>query len=181
MTEDRIGNTQSSWLQNYILEAVQKQLCMSPSCSTCGGMEFRRGLIQGLEKATGRTGWTWLDNRTAAELARTLALLRPVAEGSQMYDEAARFILTHISRSMGSELDHILAGSWAETVLDNMKDHFRWEMQAWYARRERESPEAVRALREEKRRLRQEKHDERLELKKERDRIWWETHRRPGP
>ena len=78
------------------------------------------------------------------------------------------------------DLEFVLAGTWAGSVLKRMKAHHQARLQERRAYAESQDPVRVRQMRAEKRRLRQEKHSERLALKKERDRIWRAEHEKGG-
>ena len=41
-----------NWLQAYLIESIDKRLCTSIYCTTCGAQEFRHGLLD----AVARTG-----------------------------------------------------------------------------------------------------------------------------
>jgi hypothetical protein len=35
----------SNWLEAYLLDAVSKKLCTKIHCTTCGALDFRRGVL----------------------------------------------------------------------------------------------------------------------------------------
>lgn len=72
----------------------------------------------------------------------------------------------------------MLADSWAGEILRKMLEHHEAVQARRRAKEEYVLPASVQARREEKKRLKQENHARRLELKKERDRIWHENNRK---
>jgi hypothetical protein len=72
----------------------------------------------------------------------------------------------------------LLAGSWAGDILQMMNEHHEAREADRRARDEFQSPAAVQKRREEKKLLNQEQHEKRLALKKGRDRLWREKHRK---
>ena len=97
-------------------------------------------------------------------------------------EDAVRFILFdiwYIVRPLAErEFWPILEGTWAGEVLGDMKSHYRATVEYQRREDERNDPERARQHRQEKRHLRQEAHKQRLAKKEERDRIWWETHKK---
>jgi len=71
-----------------------------------------------------------------------------------------------------SDVEQLLAGSWAGDVLARMKAHHDAREKQRLEREAFEGPEGVRRRREE----RQQRHRARLEAKRERDRQWHERH-----
>ena len=142
-------------------------------------------MLSELTRVTGRQSLEKLDHRSAVDIARGLASIHPVGGACYHVEEAVRLVLFDIWYAVGEEarerdLEPVLAGTWAGSVLERMKAHHQARMEARRAFAESQDPERVRQKREEKRRLRQEKHAERLALKKERDRIWRAKHEKGG-
>ena len=176
---------EAGWLQEYLTGAVGSNLCTRIHCTTCGAMEFRQGLLSKLARLTGRQGLKRLDHRSAVDIARSLALVQPVGVDRYSFEEAARLVLFDIwyaaeEGARERDLELVLAGTWAGSVLERMKAHHQARSEERRAYAESQDPVRVRQKREEKRRLRQEKHSERLALKKERDRTWRAKHEKGG-
>lgn len=176
-------SSQTAWLPPFLERAATEPMCTKPYCTTCGAMPFRRGFRELAAGALGRPAQGRIDMEIAVEIARQLAL---VPEPERMLHErvfqAMRLIFCELWNAVGpaaaeAVLVPLLQGTWSEQVRRQMYVHHN--ARAAEARRiqQYESPEAVRARREEKKRLRQEKHRQRLEAKKERDRIWFEQQR----
>ena len=112
-------------------------------------------------------------------IAAALASLPNVETPGYKFESAVRFIITEIWSALGEieaerRIEPLLNGTWAGNMLARMKVHHRDLEDARRARDEYRDPVRVQQRREEKRRLKQEKHEERLALKKQRDRIWRE-------
>ena len=115
----------------------------------------------------------------ADALARVEAVPRRTAPHSEAvdphtYKEAVRFVIYDLWSLFRpfSYLDPILENTWAWNVLNEMQSHERYVRESRNERLAYESPKQVAERREEKRRQRQEQHDQRLAVKKERDRRW---------
>jgi len=180
------------WLEALILEGVSRRLCIQPVCSTCGSMEFRKMMLDRIPEAPGEHGPHRLqDPATATALLSALAEVRaPSSLPTQLprsqtgaYVAAVRAIHFWISNARSvpyRETRELLGDSFAASVLSAMERHHA-EQEARRSRHEKfNSPEQIEARRAEKARLRQEKMQGRRERKRERDRIWWETHEKPG-
>jgi hypothetical protein len=144
-------------------------------CTTCGALEFRTGLMSSLTQAMGQPVASEIDLVRGRALARGLARLRPAPDRSSEWEQAVRLMLFETWRSADAstferELEPLLAGTWAGDALTGMKAHERVRQDA----RQRHAQSQVRQQQEraEKLRLKQETHIERLERKKERDRLW---------
>ena len=173
--------SQGDWLSHYITEAIARNLCTRPICTTCGAMEFRRGLWRVLSAASGQPYSDRLTRESAIALARTLASMSPAADQHWKREEAVRLSLFDIWYTLGEEnaerqLPLLLQGSWTGEVLQRMQEHHRARKEA----RRRNDPDQVRLRREAEKRERQLRHAQRLEAKKERDRRWREKHQE-GP
>jgi hypothetical protein len=165
----------SNWLQDYLGDAVARKLCTSIYCTTCGAMEFRQGVLDALAKATGRERCSRGDRECVIEVAKALAGVKPTAP--PLLEEAVRLVIFELRTGvplLDREIKRLLAGSWAGEVLASMKTHYAAREAADRARAELEDPVKVQQRRDERKRLRREKHEQRLALKKERDRIWRE-------
>lgn len=116
-----------------------------------------------------------LNGDCAVGIAECLQLIYRPVDPSAEFEEAVRLLIDDLWHVLGGErLSRILQGSWAGGVLESMKDHQQRVQSERSARAEYESAAQVQKRREEKRGLKHEKHKQRLELKKERDRIWFD-------
>ena len=100
------------------------------------------------------------------------------------YEEAVRCVIYDLWSLFRpfSYLDPILENTWAGNVLTDMQSHERYVGESRNERLAYESPKQVAERREEKRRQRRGPHEQRLALKKERDRLWRLAHpETPGP
>lgn len=181
MTKQPVSPTEN-WLQAYLVESVRANVCTRLHCTTCGGRDFRRGLAPSLAEACGQRYELPFGRESTLVIARPLAHVHPVPGEPWELEEAVQLILYEIWHTLGEveaerELEPILEGMWAGEVLSRMKAHYRAREEARRRHNEQNDPERVRQRREEKRRLRQEKHEQRLAIKKERDRISWERHK----
>ena len=167
----------AEWLELYLIEAVDKDLCTSWGCTTCGAAAFRTGLRWRSAVGTGQAPPP-LNRERAIELAAAMAMVHPVHSNHWKLESVARFVILEIWSALDhneKELESIFAGSWAGTILESMQKHdtARWAAQS--ARQEYESLAPVRH--EEKRREKEEQNRRRLAEKRERDRTWIEQHR----
>jgi hypothetical protein len=162
-------------LYSYLIKSVERKLCTQIHCTTCGAMDFRRG-INALATGTLQPSSSE-DREIAIAIAQALAEIRPSGSDANRLDSAARCLVFDICGAIGErETARILGGSWGGDVLRRMQEHSRALLEARHAREEYEDSSNVRKRREEKKRIAQEKHQRRLALKKERDRAWRESH-----
>lgn len=164
-----------SWLQRYLEESVRRKLCTKIHCTTCGAMEFRKGLWEQLRSATGLELGPMFGGASA--MAHALARVQQGEAAAREFEKAVRLILFEIWPFLGvgegdSELAVILRGSWAGSVLARMLEHAAAREAARRSHAEFEAGAEKR--REEKKRLKQEQHAARLTAKAERDRLWRE-------
>lgn len=165
----------AKWLQIYLDEAVHKKLCTRIYCTTSGAMEFRRGVLNALAGVTGQKPGNRYDHDSVLEITRALAEVKPSGETLMQMEAAVRCLLFDLWSGIpifDKAIEDLLAGTWAGDVLCRMKEHYEAKERTRRAREEFEDPVNVRKRREEKKRLKQEQHQKRLELKKERDRLW---------
>jgi hypothetical protein len=112
-------------------------------------------------------------------ILESLARVTPPVRLQREIEDAVRLVLFDLWNSMLLQgRERLLAGSWAGGVLERMKDHYRAETERAKAIADFEDPRRVQERREEKRRLKQQKHQNRLALKKDRDRIWRENQKK---
>ena len=168
-----------NWLQEWLAESVRKNLCTKIYCGTCGALEFRRGVLQALMRSMGKrpVKFPRFDWEKALLIAKALAGVRDVYEDVHIPEAMVRCVMFDLWSGipfLDNEIQTILHDSWAGDVLHRMKEHHKIRQIKRCAHEEYLSPENVRKRHEEKRRLKQEQHQHRLEVKKERDRIWHE-------
>ena len=178
MTEHQ-APTERNWLQAYLVESIRKKWCVSIYCTTCGAHEFRNGLLDAVARATGQPRPRHLDATSARAIAEALARVEPVQSRTgpdhkvidpHRYEKAVRLVIFDLWAIL-TPLDSILGNTWAGNVLESMRSHERSVQSYRDSRIEYESPERVAERREEKRRQRRGPHEQRLALKKERDRL----------
>src|SRR5664280_909109 len=61
------------WLDQYLNEAVGKKLCTKIHCTTCGAMEFRKGVLSALANATGKPVREHFDREGNIQIAAALS------------------------------------------------------------------------------------------------------------
>lgn len=170
-----------NWLHAYLVASVGRNLCTRIHCTTCGATEFRQGLLRALATATQRPPSRAYTPQVAIDLARALADARfSDAEAAQL-EEAGRCVVYDICSAMGErEAEQLLGQGWGGDVLRRMQEHHRRVVEARRAKAEYEAPARVQERREERRRVAQQRHEQRLTLKKERDRTWRESQGKRG-
>jgi hypothetical protein len=161
----------SDKLQSFLVSAVTRHLCTRIYCTTCGALEFRKGVVHA---ATGNVcDPRQLDRETIHIVAKALVGIRRV-EGLDI-DAAIRCALFDLWAGIpifDAELEEILKESYVGGILQQMKVHYASVQLARAAAAEFQSPDATRLRREAKRQHKQEQHLQRLEQKRERDEIW---------
>ena len=177
----------TNWLQDYLQEAVRASTCMRIGCTTCGAGDFRTGLFARLpgggsndRNFSPRSRMAALDRQQSLAVAQALAGVERSLPG-HAEEEGVRFLLYEIWRSgnLSTEVETMMAGSWAGHVLKAMQEHEARRQVARKAHEIRNDPETLSARRENVRRERQIRHAARLEAKMERDRLISAEHRRP--
>jgi len=164
-----------AWLQDYLLGAIQRRLCTKIQCTTCGALEFRRGVLEAFARVSGTPAPALFDESAATTIAEALREVRPLEGDARELQAAVRCVIYDIDWVVGpGNLEEILSGSWSGEVLRKMQDHWRASQEARRKYEKENDPENVRRRREEMKRFKQEAHQKRLELKKERDRLWRE-------
>jgi hypothetical protein len=171
----------TNWLQTYLVEAVRRSLCTKIYCTTCGAMEFRRGVLVALTEATGLAPRQKMNHEAAIEITRALGAVTPDGTEGQTLEPAVRYLLFDLWSDIfrRGEIEALLSDSWAGGVLRAMEKHNAARVAEHRDREEFQDPVRVQQRREEKKRLKQERHRERLALKEERDRIWREKQGKP--
>lgn len=166
------------WLQAYLVESVQKNLCTKIYCTTCGAMDFRKGVVKAYARTTGVQPPDGMYRLDALAIARALAEVSPIDPSDRKLIDAGRCLLFDICGTVGTtETAQILGDSWGGNVLRRMREHDAARQAARRASAENETN--ARKQREEKKILKQQQHAKRLALKKERDQLWRERHGKP--
>lgn len=166
-----------NWLHSYLVKSVRRNLCVRFFCTTCGAMEFRRGVLKALAQYAGHLPLQHFDRSSAIEIAKALSEIELSRGDALRLEEATRCLLFDLAHTIGeAKLAPILDKSWGGGVLVRMQEHYKVRRAEAHARQEYEDSANVQKRREEKKRQRQERHQQRLALKKERDRIWLEKH-----
>ena len=159
------------WLQAFLSDAVRKKLCTRSNCTTCGAMDFRRGVLAGLDSPKSDPWRLRFERESTLEIAEALSGITPDGIAYASLEAAVRCLICDLWSGIpviDQEIEKRLAGSWAGEVLDRMKEHH----QARLAARELQSPANAKKRHDEKKRLKQEQHLGRLALKQERDKLW---------
>lgn len=163
-----------NWLRAFLDDAVRRRLCCRIGCTTCGAMDFRRGVVRAASAATGAPDAWPMQGPTAKAIATALGQMespgRPVP-----YDfvYAVRLLICDLDWVLGrDELREALGASWASGKLVEMEHHHAEREAARRAYEMQNDPAIRERNRESKRRARAEKHATRLAVKAERDRVW---------
>lgn len=165
------------WLHSYLLESVDGQLCTKPFCTTCGALDFRKGIRRQLSIHVGKPVPFTLTDDDALAICRELSLVVPSADEELKLDEALRCLLCDVAGSIDQRvMAEALGNSWAGIVLRRMRDHSRDREQESRRRKDFESPVAC----AERRRIRAEARRAAAELRQARkrdlDQAWHASH-----
>jgi hypothetical protein len=96
-------------------------------------------------------------------------------------EQAGRCVVFDLCSVIGErEAEQLLGQSWGGDVLRRMQEHYRRVVAARRTKAEYEDPVKVQERREERERVAQQRHEQRLALKKERDRAWRESQGKQG-
>lgn len=164
-----------NWLQGYLVDAIQRNVCTKVGCTTCGAREFRTGLLAQAAKQMQRVHLGRLNRDGAVVIARALnCLIPPDTVPVERFEAAVRLILTSIWAVLGEVdadrlIEPLLSESWAGDLLARMKRHYAAVVEERKRFEEEQDPVRVEARRAEKRRQRQVAHEERLATKRKRD------------
>jgi hypothetical protein len=169
-------DSEGTWLEVFLRDSIGATLCTKIHCTTCGAIDFRRGLLAALAAVTSQQPILRIDRQVALSLCRALSRLPAATAEQGDFDPAVRLVLFELWSSVGEavtqeELEPILEGTWAGSVLNRMKAHHRERQVARRAYEAFNDPVRVQERRDTRRRLTGEKVAERLALKKERDRL----------
>lgn len=154
---DKYAHEQRSWLETFIEEAINRNLCMQISCTTCGAGEFRRGL----KKASQDNGEKNEHEHSELIILEELSKL-PQKEDSR-WVVPLRLIIFQLDRTLHSRslLLEKLGNSWAGDILQSMIDHYDERRRAQEEHTRYCSPEAAAHRRVVKKAQRQQRHEER--------------------
>lgn len=170
-----------NWLHAYLVASVRRDLCTRIHCTTCGATEFRHGLLRALATATSQPPSRTYTQQVAVDVAQALADMRPSDAEARQLEEAGRCVVFDVCSAIGErEAEQLLGQSWGGDLLRRMQEHHRRVTAARRSKAEYEDPAKVQERREERKRVLQQRHEQRLALKKERDRAWRESQGKPG-
>jgi len=172
-----------NWIGNYLTESVSKKLCTSIGCTTCGALEFRKGVLTAFGSVSGRSPPQHLDRETCLEITKSLATFEPrhLPTLTSEYKEiseiecAVRCLLFDLWRvwpNIHYEIEELLSRTWVGNILDKMKKHHADRKEKQRIHEEFNSPDSVGKRREERALLKREKNEKRFMIKVERERIW---------
>lgn len=173
--------SKDDWLELYLIDAINAKLCTTIHCPTCGAQDFRKGLLQEHSRIFNKaTPATMVE--AAEDIARCLRSVScPKPDLEEAMESAIRLILFDIWDALGrlnaeEKIQTILLRSWSGEILARMQAHYKQRREARRTYLESQDPKLVQQRRDAKRRQKQQQHTERIERKKERDRLWRETH-----
>lgn len=168
-----------NWLQLYLVESVHRNLCTQIGCTTCVSHEFRLGVVNTWAMTTGRPAQRSFDQESIDGIATALAGVHPTSVESSKFEDAVRCLLSDLWTGipiLDKRVEALLNGTWSGNLLQEMQEHDRARRADRRTLEEYNNPANVQKRREEKKRLKQEEHQQRLALKKDRDRAWREKH-----
>ena len=124
-----VDRSDPQWLQRLFDHAVAERWCVRINCTTCASEEFRHAL--------------GLLDRTQQGRARFLPMTREIAEAivsglaacaahdpDDRIEEAARWVIYEVWRTHRDAFFDRLSGTWAGTVLENMRSHYVGRLKA---------------------------------------------------
>ena len=165
-----------NWLHEYLDGVVRANICTEIHCTTCGAEQFRQGLLNQVQTHTEIQVADRLTTAAALAVGEALGGVGAEFSDSAKAQEAIRCVLYDVWRVLPKDIfqDEFvprLGNSWSGAVLHEMQEYEQRRQAARQRQAEYESPIAVAARREERRRLKQEQHAARLARKVERDRL----------
>jgi len=142
-------------------------------------MDFRGGLFMALNAASDSKSPPTFSRDNATALLEALRGVTPWQAHISTFEleHAVRYILFelwHSSPLADKDIEALLAGCWAGSVLSGMKAHYESRIAARRASDKFDNPANVQMRRDLKKQLKQEQHEMRLNLKKDRDKRWRE-------
>ncbi len=159
----------SNWLENLIIDAVERNLCTQIHCTTCGAMEFRNAFSKlSRQNANGESTVTSLSNSIIQ------ALQQIPYNADHRWIQPMRFVIYELNKltKNQNQLCAELEGCWAGDILKSMISHYQKRLEATAAHEQFCSPEAAKERKAKKLEQRKIKHEERLRMKQQRDIKW---------
>src|SRR5262249_32498723 len=89
-----------NWLQDCLVQAVEKNLCTQIGCTTCGALEFRRGLLKAAARDSPTGSPETLDSASASVILESLARVTPPVRLQREIEDAVRLVLFDLWNSM---------------------------------------------------------------------------------
>jgi len=147
-----------NWLFEFLQRAVERDLCTKYLCTTCGAMEFRRGLWRAAEA----------NHCTETDVAQALAHIEGEAHSEDPFARALYLAVTEVCDAIGeAAAARILAVSWAGRVLQSIRGQ---RVTSAISRKHVEAAQhAAQEAAKERKRQRQARHEGRLEKKRARE------------
>ncbi|MBK7931991.1 MAG: hypothetical protein IPK01_00560 [Acidobacteria bacterium] len=163
-----------NWRNDYLAESVRRKLCTKIHCTTCGAREFRLGVLRTMSENQGIPPQTEYDGKNVVEIAKALAGIRPGESIRFIRRRSPVFARRSFEPYPDLECRTLQRSRWnmGGRIARKMEDHENARTKERRARDEYEDPVNIQKRRDEKKRLKAERHRERLEQKKERDRLW---------
>ena len=179
--EQRTEIRDPEWLVFFLTRAMDRDLCVRINCTTCGSHAFEQELSAETHRCYQPTDGFLDPGQPALFLAEMLAKLDVHRKGSDYLRGSVMKIIydlekVFVRREDGVTLDDVLGNSWAGGILADMRAHHERVQQARRDFKRSQNPKFVEAERARKRARKAWRHAERLERKKQRDRIWRELH-----
>jgi len=143
-----------NWLLKFLSQAVERKLCTRYGCTTCGAMEFRRGLWRAAEAS----------HSTETAVAEALANVEGGADSEDPFARALYLAVTEVCDAIGeADAARLLGDSWAGRMLGFIqKQDFAYEARRAGVDAEQRAAQERALLRKLER---QKKHGERLQAK----------------
>ncbi|HUU25096.1 MAG TPA: hypothetical protein VMW68_05970 [Methyloceanibacter sp.] len=166
--------TEPNWIAAFLEGAATANLCTRIHCTTCGAIDFRRGLIRKANDAQGTDVPAWNDS-LAEGTAEGLAHLP--ADLIQTHVEALRLVFFELWSNLGdAAFKRIVEARVRETpagsVLQTMQEHYAQVELSRRAEAERCDPAISQKRRESRKAEKAAAHAARLAAKLERDRMF---------
>jgi hypothetical protein len=118
-----------NWLEAYLLDCIQRNVCTKVGCTTCGAREFRTGLLAETAKQMHSLHLSRLTPASAAFIGQALAGVAP-RDGvpDERLESAVRLILTDVWATLGESnaertIAPLLSGSSCGDLLLRMQRH----------------------------------------------------------
>jgi len=175
--EQTTENIDPAWLLDFLRQATARNLCTKIGCTTCGARDLGLELTAETHRVYSKPDGLPHPAEPALFLSKCLSRLDPPWEERDLLRRPVMWILYDLERVFAQSednlsLDNMLGDSWAGEILAGMRAHHRMVCQQQLDYQRSQNPEFIRAERARKRALRAQRHAERLEKKKECDRMW---------